>query len=134
MSEKEEEIKSSEIAKVLNIPLKKTVQALQRLHFQKYIVYSAYQPLQITEKGKQMALYLASKDLVLEEFLNIIQLPDHCQEEKEAMHQYLSYEALECIERFVIFVKQYPEIMNRYRLFNKRKLKMRMLEQKPEDD
>lgn len=134
MAEKEEEIKCSEISKALNVPLKKTIQAIQRMHYQKYVVYLAYQPLTITEKGKEMARFLISRDGLVEEFISILQLPEIPEEEKETMHQYLSYETLEAMERFVAFIHQYPEVVARYRLFTKRKLKTRLLDPLPEEE
>lgn len=134
LAEKEEEIKSSELAKSLNVPLKKTIQALQRMHYQKYIVYLAYQPLTITDKGKEMARFLISRDALIEEFISILQLPESSEEDKETLKQYLSFETLESIERFVAFIHQYPEVTNRYKLFCKRKLKTRLLEPIPEEE
>lgn len=133
MSVKEEELKCSELAKSLNVPLKKVIQALQRMHFQKYITYIAYQPLVITEKGQQMARYLISRDALIEEFLALLQI-NVDEEEKEAMKQYLSYEALTGIEQFVAFIRQYPEITNRYKIYTKRKSRAAILEPLPEDD
>ncbi|MGL5675344.1 MAG: metal-dependent transcriptional regulator [Cellulosilyticaceae bacterium] len=134
MAIKEEELKCADISKALNAPLKKTIQALQRLHYQKFIVYLAYQPLTITEKGKEMARFLISRDALMEEFGEILQLPKGTEEEAEMMKQYLTYETLETIERFVAFNRQYPEVVNRYRLFCKRKLKNRLLERAPEEE
>lgn len=134
MAMRDEEIKCSELAKAVNVPLKKAIQALQRMHYQKYIVYLAYQPLTITEKGKEMARFLISRDALMEEFISLLQLPDRTEEEKDTIKQYLSPETLECIERFVAFNRQYPEVMNRYKLFCKRKLKNRLLETPPEED
>jgi Mn-dependent DtxR family transcriptional regulator len=128
------EIKCSDVAKVLDMPLKKAVQAIQRLHYQKYVVYLPYQPLTITEKGKDMAKYLAARNELLEEFFEILQFPQSQQAEKEAMRQYLSFESLEAIEKFVMFVRQYPEITTRYKIFNKKKVKMRLLEPIPEGE
>ncbi|MGL4343950.1 MAG: metal-dependent transcriptional regulator [Cellulosilyticaceae bacterium] len=128
------ELKSSEITRALNVPLKKTIQALQRLHYQKYVVYTPYQPLSITEKGIAMAKYLAARNLVIDEFLDILQIMENRETEKEAMQQYLSQETLQAIERFVIFTKQYPEIVVRYKLFAKRKPKVRLLEELPPED
>ena len=134
MAMKDEEVKCSEISKALNVPLKKTIQALQRMHYQKYVVYLAYQPLTITEKGKEMARFLISRDALVKEFISILQLPEETEEEKEMMRQYLSYDTLESMERFVAFIHQYPEVTNRYQLFCKRKLKTRLLEPLPEED
>ncbi|MHC1750148.1 MAG: metal-dependent transcriptional regulator [Cellulosilyticaceae bacterium] len=128
-----EELKSSEISKALNMPLKKTIQALQRMHYQKYVVYLPYQPLTITDKGKEMAEYLVSRNDLLEEFLNVLQITEN-EDEKLAMRQYLSYESLEAIEKFVLFVRQYPEITNRYKLFMKRTAKPKILKSMPETE
>ncbi|MDA3733918.1 hypothetical protein PBV87_20805 [Niameybacter massiliensis] len=134
LSEQGQEIKSSELSTELNMPLKKTIQALQRMHFQKYIVYLAYQPITITDKGKEMAKYLISRDELIDEFLDILQLTNNREEEREGMKQFLSYEALESVERFVCFVRQYPEIINRYRLYSKRKMRIKILEPLPEEE
>lgn len=133
LSEQGQEIKSSDLSNQLNMPLKKTIQALQRMHFQKYINYLSYQPINITDKGKDMAKYLISRDALIDEFVEILQLP-HSEEEKEGMKQLLSYESLESIERFVCFVRQYPEIINRYRLYNKRKMRQKILESLPREE
>lgn len=128
LSEQNIEIKSSELTVAVNMPLKKTIQALQRMHFQKYIIYLAYQPITITDKGKEMARYLLSRNALIEEFLDILQITEHREEEKEAMKQYLSQESLEAIDHFVCFVKQYPEIIARYKVYSKRKMRTKILE------
>lgn len=132
LSMKEEEMKCSELARTLNVPLKKVIQALQRMHYQKYISYTAYQPLTITEKGQQMARFLISRDALIEEFLALIQM-NMDEEEKDTMKQYLSYEALKAIEQFVAFVRQYPEITNRYKLYLKRNQGESILEPLPNE-
>ena len=133
LTEQNIEVKSSELTIAVNMPLKKTIQALQRMHFQKYIVYLAYQPITITDKGKEMAKYLLSRNALIEEFLDILQITEHREEEKEAMKQYLSKESLEVIDQFVCFVRQYPEIMTRYKVYSKRKVRNRILEAFPEE-
>lgn len=114
--EKNEEIKSSELAKEMKQPLQKTVQALQRMHYQKQIVYSTYQPLKITEQGKQMARYLIARDELIDEFFKFFQLDASEKSEKEAMAQYLSYDSLTKIEKFILLTRHYPEISERFNL------------------
>ena len=133
LTEQNIEVKSSELTMAVNMPLKKTIQALQRMHFQKYIVYLAYQPITITDKGKEMAKYLLSRNALIEEFLDILQITEHREEEKEAMKQYLSQESLEAIDQFVCFVRQYPEIIARYKVYSKRKVRTKILEPLPEE-
>lgn len=127
MAEKGEELKCNEVARVLNVPLKKTIQAIQRMHYQKYVVYSPYQPLSITDKGKEEAKYLISRNQLIDEFLGILQVTENVENEREAMRQYLSQDTLESIEKFVLFIRQYPEVLNRYKIYAKRKPKTRLI-------
>lgn len=116
MLEEDKELKISDLAKRMNQPLQKTIQALQRIHYQKHIVYSTYQPLRITDQGKKMAEYLIARDALIDEFLAILRIEKNLSAEKEAMAQYLSHDSLEKIERFVMFNRQYPEISERFNL------------------
>ncbi|MEG0013259.1 MAG: metal-dependent transcriptional regulator [Cellulosilyticaceae bacterium] len=133
MANKGEELKCNEVSKALNVPLKKTIQAIQRMHYQKYVVYSPYQPLTITDKGKETAKYLLSRNDLIDEFLDILQITENVETEASAMRQYLSHETLEGIEKFVLFIRQYPEVTNRYKLFMKRN-RTKILEEAPNEE
>ncbi|MBE6021616.1 MAG: hypothetical protein E7231_00120 [Cellulosilyticum sp.] len=114
--ESSNELKVSELAREMNQPLQKTIQALQRMHYQKQIVYSTYQPLKITDQGKKMAQYLIARDALIEEFFAILHMDENAEAEKEAMAQYLSHDSLTKIERFILFNRKYPEIAERFEL------------------
>lgn len=114
--EQHSEFKISELAKEMNQPLQKTIQALQRMHYQKQIIYSTYQPLRMTEQGKKMAEYLIARDALIDEFLKLMHIEENAEAEREAMAQYLSHDSLMKIERFVLFNRQYPEIAERFEL------------------
>ena len=130
----DKELKSTDVAKEINQPLQKTIQALQRMHYQKYITYSPYQPIKLTEQGTQMAKYLMAREALVEEFLTLLQINEHKELEKETMQQYLSYESLEAIEKFVLFNRQYPEISQRYNLLMKKKFVTKLLPPIPENE
>lgn len=119
MLEKDKELKISDLTKQMNQPLQKTIQALQRMHYQKHVIYSPYQPLKLTEQGKSMAEYLMARDALIDEFLGFLHIEKNFNTEKETMSQYLSYESLEQIEKFIIFNRQYPEIAERFSLLLK---------------
>ena len=119
MLESDKELKTSDLAKQMNQPLQKTIQALQRMHYQKQVVYSPYQPLKMTEQGKSTAEYLIARDALIDEFLSFLHIEKNFATEKEAMSQYLSYESLEQIEKFMIFNRQYPEIAERFAMLIK---------------
>ena len=112
--EQHNEFKISDLAKEMNQPLQKTIQALQRMHYQKQVIYSTYQPLRMTEQGKKMAEYLIARDALIDEFLKLLHIEEHAEAEKEGMAQYLSHDSLTKIERFVLFNRQYPEIKERF--------------------
>lgn len=116
MIEEDKELKVSDLAKKMNQPLQKTIQALQRMHYQKHIIYSTYQPLRITEQGRKMAEYLIARDALIDEFFGILRIEKNAAAEKEALAQYLSHDSLEKIERFVMFNRKYPEISERFNL------------------
>lgn len=132
MQQEKGEVKSLEIAQELKVPLSRVVQAIQRLHYQKYLVYSPYRPLEITEKGKQMGNYLISRNALIKEFLTFLEIKENFQSEQEAMQQYLSVPSLEVIEKFVLFTRQYPEVSQRYKLFSKKAPKEVLLPKLPE--
>lgn len=119
MALSDKELKSSDLAKELNQSLQKTIQALQRMHYQKYIVYLPYQPLKITPLGYDMAKYLLARGKVVDEFLTFLQVTENKEEEKQVLEQYLTHQTLETIEKFILFVRQYPEISTRYQLLLK---------------
>ena len=125
--QKQKEFKSSDMAKEMNQPLQKTVQALQRMHYQKYMIYSPYQSLKLTDKGKTVAEYLLARDKLIEKFLDILQITYNKESEKEAMAQYLAYENLKVIEKFVLFNEAYPELEERYKLLLKMDVKNKLL-------
>lgn len=111
-----QELRISDLSKRMNQSLQKTIQALQRMHYQKQVIYSPYQPLRLTEEGRKMAEYLMARDALIDEFLSILHIEKNAIAEREAMAQYLSYESLEKIEKFVMFNRQYPEIGERFEL------------------
>lgn len=126
------EVKSLEIAQDLKVPLSRVVQSIQRLHYQKYLVYSPYRPLEITEKGKQMGAYLTARNKLIKEFLEFLEIKENFDSELEAMKQYLSIPSLEVIEKFVLFTRQYPEVSQRYKQFSKKVPKEVLLPKLPE--
>jgi len=126
------EVKSLEIAQDLKVPLSRVVQAIQRLHYQKYLVYSPYKPIELTPKGEKMGNYLTARNALLKEFLEFLEIKENFQSELEAMQQYLSVSSLETIEKFILFTRQYPEVNQRYKMFSKKTAKEILLPKLPE--
>lgn len=129
--ENKTELKVSDLSREMNQPLSKTIQALQRMHYQKQIIYSTYQPLRITEQGKKMAQYLIARDSLIDEFFKLLHIEEHAELEKEAIAQYLSYDSLKKIERFVLFNRKYPEIAERFELLLQINLEKKLLPEMP---
>ncbi len=129
-----EEITCSDLAKRLGLPIRTAIQSVQRIHYQKYLNYTTYQPIKITPKGEKLAKYIISKDLLIDSFLDILQINQNSELEKETMAQCLNHDMLERIEQFVLFVNQHPEIINRYKLYLEHQQKNRILEPVPVED
>lgn len=132
MEKQEKEIKALEIAQELNVPLSRVVQAIQRLHYQKYLTYSPYKPIEMAQKGIQMGEYLIARNKLIREFLGILDIGENLENELEAMKQYLSVDSLKTIEKFILFIRQYPEVTQRYKLFAKKAPKEVLLPELPE--
>lgn len=132
MERDEKEIKALEIAQELSVPLSRVVQAIQRLHYQKYLTYSPYKPIELTERGNQTGEYLIARNGLIQEFLEILNIGENLESELEAMKQYLSVDSLRTIEKFVLFIRQYPEVTQRYKLFSKKGSKEVLLPELPE--
>lgn len=120
MKSEKGEVKTLEIAQELKVPLSRVVQAIQRLHYQKFLVYSPYKPLEITQKGQDMGTYLTARNKLIKEFLEFLEIEENLDSELVAMQQYLSVSSLETIEKFILFTRQYPEVSQRYKLFSKK--------------
>ncbi len=126
------EVKSLEIAQDLKVPLSRVVQAIQRLHYQKYLIYSPYKPLELTPKGEQMGKYLTARNKLVRDFLEFLEINENFESELEAMQQYLSVPSLQTIESFLLFTRQYPEVSQRYKMFLKKAPKEILLPKLPE--
>ncbi|ONI42765.1 hypothetical protein AN396_13275 [Candidatus Epulonipiscium fishelsonii] len=113
----QEEITCRDIAKKLNQPIKQVMQAVQRLHYQKYIDYSTYQPIEINDNGIRFANYLITRDRIVEQFLIILDITENMQMEKETICQYLSQDTLMKMEQFVLFAISNPQFVREYKLF-----------------
>ncbi|OON94130.1 MAG: hypothetical protein ATN32_08440 [Candidatus Epulonipiscium fishelsonii] len=113
----QEEITCRDIAKKLNQPIKQVMQAVQRLHYQKYIDYSTCQPIEINKNGIQFANYLITRDRIVEQFLTVLDITENYQLEKEALCQYLTQETLIKLEKFVLFTSSNPQFVREYKLF-----------------
>lgn len=132
MKEEKGQIKPLEISQELQVPLSRVIQAIQRLHYQKYLIYSPYKPLEITNKGKEMGQYLLARNKLIEEFLRFLGVEENFQSELEAMKQYLSVPSIETIEKFMLFTRQYPEVEQRYKKYSKKKIGGSILPKLPE--
>lgn len=133
MALQENELKSSEIAKQLNVPLSRVIQGIQRLHYQKYLIYSPYKPIELTAKGKEMGEYLIARKALIKEFLDILQIKENVENEAKAMEQYLSVSSLRAIEKFILFIRQYPEVTQRYKLISRKLTQGALLPPLPEE-
>jgi DtxR family manganese transport transcriptional regulator len=91
--------RKSDIAKVMNISHVTTLRTLQRLQRDGYVETGPRQPIQLTQKGKQLASLAKKRHQILLEFLIKIGVPPHiAQLDAEGMEHHISQETLETLQ------------------------------------
>ena len=79
-----------------------------------------------------MGKYLIARNQLIQEFLEVLNIEANIESELEAMKQYLSIDSLRIIEKFVLFIRKYPEVIQRYKLFSKKVTEQVLLPELPE--
>ncbi len=77
---KTKHVRISDVAQILDVSKPSVTQMIQRLHKDGYIIYKPYTPLDLTKKGKKIAIRVASRHSALSEFLTVLGVPQYIQE------------------------------------------------------
>ncbi|HOQ17800.1 MAG TPA: iron dependent repressor, metal binding and dimerization domain protein [Defluviitaleaceae bacterium] len=117
LSIKSDEIRVSDIAEVLEVSLPSVVKALHKLNSRGYILYQPYEPVKLTEKGIREGKYLVQRNQLLKDFLRVLKTNSDIEKEAESMEHYLSLSTIQAIEKFYHFMKDNPDIQDRYDVY-----------------
>ena len=100
LSLKNSKVKVSNIAQALQITKASVSQMLNKLAKGKYILYTKYKPIQLTEIGIKIGQEIHHKHQVLENFFDILSIPKEIQlKDIHGIEHYLSTTTLTQIEK-----------------------------------
>lgn len=98
-------VRVTDISNKLKVSLPSVTKALYKLRDQNYIRYERYGEIKLTDQGKEMGLYLITRNQLLQEFLALICSNCNIAAEAEAMEHYLSTTTIDAIKTLVEFIK-----------------------------
>jgi Mn-dependent DtxR family transcriptional regulator len=108
----------SELSQALNIQPSSATKMVQRLAEMGYIKYEKYGFLMLEEKGKVIGAWFLKRHILIDEFLNMIGVDKTTVlRETEKIEHTLSDETTNCIDSFVTFLRNNPEVIYRYLLY-----------------
>lgn len=104
----------TDISNKLNVKLPSVTKALGKLRARGYITYQKYGLISLTDKGKQMGCYLVDRNTLLQDFLRVLYADCDIAAEAEAMEHYLSKSTIVSIKHLMVFMKENPQIYQRF--------------------
>lgn len=107
-------VRVTDISQKLHVKLPSVTKAVGKLRAGGYITYQKYGMIGLTDKGRQTGDYLVERNTLLQEFLKTICADCDVAAEAEAMEHYLSKSTIVSIQRFMVFMKDYPETYQRF--------------------
>lgn len=107
-----------ELSQSLNIQPSSATKMVQHLSEMGFVKYQKYGFIMLEPKGKEVGIWLLKRHIILEEFIRIIGVGEsRILEETEKIEHMLSNDTIGCFEKFVEFMKNNSDIMDRYKAF-----------------
>ena len=104
-----------DLSKALNVQPPSATKMVQRLAEFKLLKYEKYGVLILREDGKRLGNELLIRHNIIENFIKIIGVDDaDALQETEKIEHTVSKKTTKCIEDFIEFVKENPDILTRY--------------------
>lgn len=108
------------LSQALNIQPSSATKMVQHLALLGLVKYEKYGFLMLENKGKELGAWFLKRHIIIEDFMQIIGAGDsRILEETEKIEHMLSDETIGCFERFAEFMKNSPDIAERYAAFQK---------------
>ncbi|ADD03247.1 iron (metal) dependent repressor, DtxR family [Thermoanaerobacter italicus Ab9] len=102
------------LSELLNVKAPSTTKMLQKLKEFGLVEYKKYGVVGLTEKGKEMGKFLLDRHSTVEEFLKNLGVKERLLEQTELIEHNISIETLEKMRKFNRFLKENPEIKEKY--------------------
>ncbi|TDX52473.1 metal-dependent transcriptional regulator [Orenia marismortui] len=106
-------VRTTDIAKKLNVSLPSVTKAVKRLNKKGYLNHEPYKNIKLTQKGKKLGEFLVRRNKTLQEFVEIIGSKSNKDDEAEAMEHYLSKDTVSAITSLVEFLKKEPQLQKK---------------------
>ncbi|MBT1278566.1 iron dependent repressor, metal binding and dimerization domain protein [Thermoanaerobacter sp. CM-CNRG TB177] len=106
------------LSELLNVKAPSTTKMLQKLKEFGLVEYQKYGVVGLTEKGKEMGKFLLDRHFTVEEFLKNLGVKERLLEQTELIEHNISIETLEKMRKFNRFLKENPEIKEKYQKSN----------------
>lgn len=106
------------LSQALNIQPPSATKMVQHLAQMELVKYEKYGIIMLEESGKKLGSFLLKRHMIIEDFIRIIGVSDAMVlEETEKIEHMFSNDTVECFESFVEFMKNNPDIIDRYTAF-----------------
>lgn len=111
-----------ELSEALNVQPPSATKMVQRLGEMKLLKYEKYGVIMLEEKGKALGEMLLKRHNTIESLLKVLGVPQKIiLMETEKVEHTMSQETIECIEEYIEFIKENPDIVLRLNAFRNSK-------------
>jgi Mn-dependent DtxR family transcriptional regulator len=101
----------NELAASLNVQPPSATKMVRKLSEISLVNYEKYGILTLTDNGTKIGKALLERHNIIENFLKIISPNDNVLEQTEKLEHSISTDTLECLNKFVQFLKEQPHII-----------------------
>lgn len=111
-----------ELSEALNVQPPSATRMVQRLAEHNLLNYEKYGVIMLKENGKQLGRTLLKRHNIIESFLRILGIHETgILEETEKIEHTISDDTVRCLEEYISFMKDNPEIADRFDSYRKSK-------------
>ncbi len=105
-----------ELSSCLNVQPPSTTKMVQKLAELKFLKYEKYGVIMLREDGKRVGKLLMERHSIVENFLRIMGISKlNILEETEKIEHVISGQTIECIEEYIKFMKDNPDINEKFK-------------------
>ena len=115
---KQEYLRMNTLSELLNVSAPSTTTMVQKLYRLGMLEYKKHGMIFLTESGKDIGYYLLQRHEIIELFLKNLGVNENTLTETELIEHYISATTLQKLSIFNKFIKQNPDIIQRYEQFS----------------
>lgn len=114
-------IRINELSTSLNVHPPSATKMVQKLADLNLINYTKYGFLTLTDDGKSIGELLLKRHHTIETFLKLLGLKEGILNETEKIEHTINENTLQCLSDYVDFLKNNPEILNKFEIYKEKK-------------